>query len=129
MITRLFYTLIIIFLTSIHSFGQKNDSLQALHYFDLFDIYEYEDSTLAEIYADSALYFALESGSNDLIGQAYIYYGWLLQDRSKFKESNVQFETALKYYNKSDNKQGIANAYGNIGNSYFDTGDYEKSLE
>lgn len=129
MITRLFYTLLLFSLSSFQSFGQKEDSLHALYYFELFQINEYEDSTLAEKYADSALYFAVESGNNDLLGQAYIYYGWLLQDRSKFKASNVQFGKALKYFNKSDNKQGIANAYGNIGNSYFDIGNYGKSLE
>ena len=47
----------------------------------------------------------------------------------KFKASNVQFGKSLKYFKESDNKQGIANAYGNIGNSYFDIGDYGKSLE
>ena len=65
MITRLFYTLLLFSLSSFQSFGQKEDSLHALYYFELFQINEYEDSTLAEKYADSALYFAVESGNND----------------------------------------------------------------
>ena len=97
----------------------KTDSINTLKYFHLFDEYEYVDTSLARVYADSGLYFAKKSGSNSLIGKAHRYIGWYYQDRSKFKLSNDHFFISLSYLRKANDKQGVADAYGNLGNSFL----------
>lgn len=111
------------------SFGQKSDSLNARKYFSLFEEYEYENVQLAKKYSDSCLYFALRSGEAELIGRAYQYMGWYYQDRAVYTKANVNFFKSLAFLRKAKNNQGIADAYGNIGNAYFDMGEYQKSLD
>ena len=54
--------------------------------------------------------------------------GWYLQDRARFVEANSQFYKSLSYLRKAKDAQGIADAYGNLGNSYLDIDEYQKSL-
>jgi serine phosphatase RsbU (regulator of sigma subunit) len=95
---------------------------------DLFDEFEYQDTLLARRYADSVLYFAKENNGNWLMGRAHQYMGWYLQDRARFGEANSQFYKSLSYLRKAKDAQGIADAYGNLGNSYLDIDEYQKSL-
>ncbi|MBL4862575.1 MAG: tetratricopeptide repeat protein, partial [Crocinitomicaceae bacterium] len=110
------------------SIGQLNDSLLAYKYFRLFQEYEYQDTSLARSYADSGLYFARRAQKNELLGRAHQFKGWNFQDRSKFREANQAFHKSLSYFQKAKDKQGIADAYGNLGNSYFDLEKYQESL-
>jgi serine phosphatase RsbU (regulator of sigma subunit) len=95
---------------------------------DLFDEYEYQDTLLARIYADSIMYFAKEYKSNWLLGRAHQYKGWYFQDRAKFQTANSHFYKSLSYLRKAKDAQGVADAYGNLGNSYLDVDEYQKSL-
>ena len=106
-----------------------SDSIQTLEYFHLFDLFEYEDTLKARTYADSGMYFAKQSGNNELIGRAHQYMGWYYQDHAKYQKATNHFYKSLNYLRKSNNRQGIADAYGNLGNSFLDVEDYRNSLD
>ncbi|NRA13542.1 MAG: hypothetical protein HRT57_16485, partial [Crocinitomicaceae bacterium] len=94
----------------------------------LFDDYEYVDTLLARYYADSIMYFAKKYKSNTILGRAHRYMGWYLQDRAKFKVANEHFYKSLNYLRKAKDAQGVADAYGNLGHSFLDFDEYQKSL-
>ncbi len=119
----------IIFIGALFSFAQKNDSVLALKHFSLFQDFEYEDSLKARIHVDSGLYYAKRSNSPRLIGLAYQFQGWFLQDKSFYQQSNDAFFKALDFFERAKDQQGVANMYGNIGNSYLDINDFESSLD
>lgn len=128
---RLLHTLTIVLLLLFSnniSAQSKSDSIKTLEYFHLFDEYEYVDTLLARMYADSGMYYAKKSGDYSLIGKAHRYIGWYYQDRSKFEISNDHFYKSLSYLRKANDKQGVADAYGNLGNSYLDVLDFQNSL-
>lgn len=129
MFKTLFHTLFLIIFSSFISFSQEKDSILTIKYFDLFEKYEFSDNDLAEKYSDSALFYAIKSTDEEIIGRAYLYKGWRLEDQARFKESNQMFLRALEHFEKAEFKQGIADAYGNIGNSYYDLGNFELSLK
>ena len=131
MTIKTFYTAILfIGIISInHSFSQNIDSTKARKYFTLFENFEYENVNLAKKYADSSVHYALRSKNPELIGRAYQYLGWYYQDRAIYTKANTNFFKSLSYFRKAKIDQGIADAYGNIGNSYFDMGEYQKSLD
>lgn len=128
-----FYRILVLCVCSYSTvYGQKKanqDSLRALYYFNQFQNYEYEDFDLAGIYADSGLYFAKRFGSDPILGKAYMYLGWRYQDLSQFKRANDCFYKSLAYLKKAGDLQGVADAYGNLGNSYLDMREYRKSLD
>ncbi len=108
---------------------RSKDSVSALYYFNQFQKFEYEDYDLAKRYADSGLYFAKRTGIDHLLGKAHMYMGWFYQDLSQFKQSNEHFYKSLAYLKKANDHQGVADAYGNIGNSYLDMREFRKSLD
>ncbi|MDX2360387.1 MAG: SpoIIE family protein phosphatase [Crocinitomicaceae bacterium] len=113
-----------------HTFTQEfSDSTWAVHYFKVFREYEYSDSSKARIYADSSIFYAYASGINDLKGRAHQFRGWYYQDRSRFKDANKEFYASLTFLKACGNEQGVADAYGNLGNSYLDMEEYHKSLD
>lgn len=107
----------------------EKDSTAALRCFKLFQKFEYLDTLKARAYSDSSLYYANKTKSNDLMGRAHQFKGWYYQDCSQFKEANNQFYTSLAYLRKAGSRQGVADAYGNLGNSYLDMYEYRKSLK
>ena len=109
--------------------SQSNDVKMAHKYFNLFQNWEYENARLAKKYVDSGMYFALRTKDNQIIGKGHMFMGWLYQDESKFKEANLEFYKSLAYLKKAGDRQGVADAYGNLGNSYFDLHEYQKSLD
>lgn len=129
---RLINILLLVFISYWHTgFGQKklSDSLLTHKYFALFQEYEYRDTTKSRIYSDSGIYYAHRSKDNFLIGKAHQFKGWYYQDCSKFKEANNEFYKSLSYLKKANDRQGIADAYGNLGNSYLDMNEFRKSLD
>lgn len=112
------------------SHAQNNkDSIQTYYYFALFEEHEYTDTLKARLYSDSALYFAKKSKSLGILARANQFKGWYYQDQSKFSEAKVYFSKSLSGFIKAKNKQGIADAYGNLGNICFDMKDYVLSLD
>lgn len=112
-----------------NGWGQLPDSVMAYRYLELFREYEYIDLDKAAIYVDSAFYFAESSGADHILGSAHQYKGWYYQDNSKYREAIQEFLRALEHFTKAGDKQGIADAYGNLGNGYMDIDDMKKSLE
>jgi serine phosphatase RsbU (regulator of sigma subunit) len=128
---RLLYSAILFlgFISINNCFSQKTDSILARKYGVLFEEHEYGDVNLAKKYVDSAVYFALRSDNAQLIGRSYQYMGWYYQDRAIYSKANNYFFKSLAFFRKAKLDQGIADAYGNIGNAYFDMGEYQKSLD
>ncbi len=123
-------TISLFFAISFAGYSQKSkDSIRAIYYFDKFQTYEYEDHVLARKYADSGMFYAKRTKNDQLLGKAYMYMGWLFQDLSQFKQANEQFYKSLAYLKKAEDQQGIADAYGNLGNSYLDMREFRKSLD
>lgn len=107
----------------------QKDSTSALYYFLRFQEYEYQDTMWARVYSDSGLYYAYRAGIDELKGQAHQFKGWYLQDCSRFRDANEEFYKSLAFQKKAGNQQGIADAYGNLGNSYLDMNEFRKSLD
>lgn len=127
---RVLFLFVLSLTISHYGVGQgRRDSIYAIYYFDKFQVNEYTAPAKARIYVDSALYFAKRSKNNYLLGQAYMYQGWMYQDLSEFKTSNELFYKSLAYFKKTGKTQAIADAYGNLGNSYLDLHEYRKSLD
>jgi serine phosphatase RsbU (regulator of sigma subunit) len=91
--------------------------------------YEYEDTMKARVYGDSALYYARRFKNNTLLGDAHRNKGWYYHDRSKYNKAIDHYYKSLSYYKKAGFNQGIADAYGNLGNAFIDVGDLQKSLD
>lgn len=83
----------------------------------------------AKMYADSAMIYALWSKDDVYIARAHQYMGWHYEDISAFKEARTQYYASLKFYKKAGDQQGIADAYGNLGNAYGAMDLFKKSLE
>ena len=109
--------------------GQSNYEKNADRCFILFQGYEYSDSLMARTYADSGLHYALKTENNELKARAHQFRGWNWQDRSKFKQAKNDFYKSLMYMKRAGSRQGIADAYGNLGNAYLDMNEYVKSLK
>lgn len=109
--------------------SQNTDEYHAKRCFTWFQELEYEDTVKARFYADSGIYFAERSGDDELIGRAHQFRGWLYQDLSDFRRARKHYYQSLEAFKRTSNKQGIADAYGNLGNAYFDMKFYQKSLE
>lgn len=105
------------------------DSLKTAHYLDLFSEYEYDDTLKARLYSDSALMFAKRSKSLSLVARAYQFKGWYFQNITDFKRALECFTISLNKFVQSGHQQGIADAYGNLGNIYFDMKDFAMSLD
>lgn len=120
--------LIISLFTIFSTLAQNADSTYAKYYFEQFQIAEYVDQDLAEKYIDSGLYYALLTKDDKLIGRGYMYKGWLEQDKSAYRAANKFFYKSLTHLKRANDLQGIADAYGNLGNSYLDIQEYQKSL-
>ncbi|MFK7783498.1 MAG: SpoIIE family protein phosphatase [Crocinitomicaceae bacterium] len=97
--------------------------------FELFQEYEYSDTIKARIYSDSSLWAAEQTGDMVLMGRANQFKGWYYQDNSNFKRAKVYFSKSLSNFIKTKSMQGIADAYGNLGNICFDMKDYVPSLD
>ncbi|MCJ8291733.1 MAG: SpoIIE family protein phosphatase [Flavobacteriales bacterium] len=106
-----------------------SDSLRAHHYFKLFQDHEYSDTLKARVFSDSALIFANRSKDPYVIARANQFKGWYFQNSSSFTRAKECFTKSLADFIKSGNKQGIADAYGNLGNICFDMKDYVQSLD
>ncbi len=98
-------------------------------YLNSFQDYEYSDVYLAKIYLDSATQILPEIQDPKLIGDYYIHEGWYFQDIAKYEKSRESFFKALKEYQSINAYQQIADAYGNIGNAYFDVDELSNSLK
>lgn len=105
------------------------DSLKTHHYLNLFSEYEYDDTLKARVYSDSALIFAKRSKSLSLIARAYQFKGWYFQNTSDYKRALECFTKSLNDFTTAKHKQGIADAYGNLGNIYLDMKDFATSLD
>ncbi len=129
MINYLILLFVSLFCGSLAHAQANKDSAEAYDYFALFEEYEYTDTFKARVYSDSALYFAKRSNSLAILARANQFKGWYYQDQSKFSNAKECFSKSLAGFIKAKNKQGIADAYGNLGNICFDMKDYVQSLD
>ena len=129
----IFLTIGLLLLTTIAT-GQENDEYTTEEYsfYSYFHGYldvEFSDPQLAKIYADSALYWARKTEDDSKVGMAFQCKGWYEESKSQFKAALDYYYQSLSYMKKANNPQGIADAYGNLGNAYYELGDLTKCLE
>jgi serine phosphatase RsbU (regulator of sigma subunit) len=112
-------------------FGQSlsNAEKKAGYYFDMYQKYEYADTLRAKKYADSGLYWAQKSENPLYLGRAHQFLGWYDEGRSRYEESREHYYKSLSYMRKAKDNQGIADAYGNLGNAYYSLNELTKCLE
>ncbi len=116
------------------AFGQEDSkySEEEYYFFYYFQGYlevEFADPEMARVYSDSCLYWARKTKDDAKIGTAFQCKGWYEESKSNFKESLDYYYQSLSYMKKANNQQGIADAYGNLGNAYYALGDLTKCLE
>ncbi len=78
--------------------------------------------------ANSALKLAIELKFLNGIGEAYRVIGVGKSYQNQIDGSIKNYLIALSYFKESNNSEGVAKVYNNIGNLYRDI-DYDKSLE
>ncbi len=110
-------------------FSAQNAVQKTKNYIDLFTRYEYDDTLKARTYSDSAVFFAELSGNSEMMGKAYQYKGWYYQNTTQFLKARTYFYRSLEAFQRTKNRQFIADAYGNLGNSFLDTYEYTESLD
>lgn len=116
-------------LLSFKGYCQSDEAtVNAYRCFQFFIDYEYEDTLKARVYSDSSVYWAAQTGQDALMGDAMRLKGWYYHDRGKFDVAIMHYYKSLNYMQKADQDQGVADAYGNLGNAYYDKGDLQQSL-
>jgi serine phosphatase RsbU (regulator of sigma subunit) len=108
---------------------QSKEERNVMRLFSLFQEYEYSDTLKARQYSDSSLMMAKLTGDMELIGRANQFKGWYYQDNSNYKKAKEYFSKSLSSFIKAKSKQGIADAYGNLGNICYDMKDYVPALD
>lgn len=123
--------ILFLFLTLCFGFqtSAQKDSIAAYYHFDLFQNFEYSDTLKARVHSDSAVFYAKRSGKNSIIGRAYQFKGWYFEDMSEFKKARDEFFKSLESFKRANDTQGIADAFGNLGNVHLDMGEVAKSLD
>lgn len=107
----------------------SNEEYNFYSYFQGYLDVEFTDPDLAKIYADSCLYWARKTKQDALIGMAFQCKGWYAESKSHFNASLEYYYKSLSYMKKAENEQGIADAYGNLGNAYYALNDLTRCLE
>lgn len=128
---RLISIFTLLLTTSFVAFGQKPtpEEEKAKWYFDAYQQHEYVDTVKARKYADSGIYWSKKTGNPLYLGRAYQFKGWYEEGRSRFNAAKENYYKSLSYMRKAEHNQGIADAYGNLGNAYYYLNDLTKCLE
>lgn len=79
----------------------------------------------SEIAFHEALFKAAATGDIGLKGRTNSALGTLLMLKGNYEEARPYLEKAALYFEQIIDFQGIARAYGNLGNLYFRQGDYD----
>jgi len=124
-------TFALVLLTSLNASSQDAtpEEEKAKWYFDAYQQHEYVDTLKARKYADSGIYWAKKTKNPLYLGRAYQFKGWYEEGRSRFNNAKENYYKSLSYMRQAKHTQGIADAYGNLGNAYYYLNDLTKCLE
>ncbi|MBL7814093.1 MAG: tetratricopeptide repeat protein [Saprospiraceae bacterium] len=79
----------------------------------------------SEIAFHEALFKAAATGNINLKGRTNSALGTLLMLKGNYEEARPYLEKAASYFEQVIDSQGIARAYGSLGNLYFRQGEYD----
>lgn len=113
-------------LTLIHE--EESDSVKAIHFLNLGDLYQYQEQDSAIHYYRTALDIAHEIANKEIEAKCYNYIGVIYYYQSDYDKTLKFFEKSLSLKKKIGNKGGIANSYNNIGLIARKNGDLAKAL-
>lgn len=83
----------------------------------------------SEIVFHEALFKASGTDNISLKGRTNSALGTLLMLKGSYKEARPYLEKAASYFEQIIDNQGIARAYGNLGNFYFRQGEYDMAKD
>ncbi len=83
----------------------------------------------SEIAFHEALFKAAGTGDISLKGRTNSALGTLLMLKGSYEEARPYLEKAASYFEQIIDNQGIARAYGNLGNLYFRQGEYDMAKD
>ncbi len=83
----------------------------------------------SEIAFHEALFKAAGTGDINLKGRTNSALGTLLMLKGSYGEAQPYLEKAAAYFEQVVDNQGIARAYGNLGNLYFRQGEYDMAKD
>ncbi|GEM_PF-3691695 len=107
----------------------SNDSLKALHYLDLGDLYQYRQQDSALSYYREALNLAKEGGYTRLAGKCLNYIAVVYIYRSEYDQTIRYLRKSIALKEKAGDRGGMANGYNNLGVIHKNQGNFSKALE
>ncbi len=93
----------------------KNDSVRALNYIELGDLYQHKEQDSAIHYYTKALEIAKDIGNKKMEARCYNHIGIVYYSQADYDETLKFFNKSLEIKKKIGDKGGIANSYNNIG--------------
>jgi serine phosphatase RsbU (regulator of sigma subunit)/Tfp pilus assembly protein PilF len=106
----------------------KTDSVKALNYLEIGDLYHYTEQDSAVHYYNKALEVAKNTGNKKIEAKCYNYIGILYYRKADYDKTLEYFNKSLKIKKKIGDKGGIANSYNNIGLIARRNGELAKAL-
>jgi serine phosphatase RsbU (regulator of sigma subunit)/Tfp pilus assembly protein PilF len=107
----------------------SNDSLRAVYYLELGDLYldQQEDSSI--YYSHRAFDVARKGGYTALAGKCLNYIAIAFIYQSEYDSTIAYLKQSIKYKKQAGDSGGLANAYNNLAIIYKNQGDYEQAME
>lgn len=106
-----------------------DDSLRALQYLELGDLYAYSHQDSAIGYYKKAFRYAQNGGYTELAGKSLNYIAVVYIYRSEYDTTIHYLNRSVDLMEKAGDKGGMANGYNNLGVIYKNRGNFEKAIE
>jgi serine phosphatase RsbU (regulator of sigma subunit)/Tfp pilus assembly protein PilF len=106
----------------------ESDSVKAVNYLDLGDLYQYKQSDSAIHYYNKALDLAKQNNSKQIEAKCYNYIGIIHYTQADYDKTLEYFIKSLEIKKEIGDKGGLANSYNNIGLIARKNGELPKAL-
>lgn len=107
----------------------EDDSLRALQYLELGDLYAYSHQDSAVNFYQKAFRHAQDGGHTELAGKCLNYIAVVYIYRSEYDTTIHYLNRSIDLMKKAGDKGGMANGYNNLGVIYKNRGNFEKAIE
>lgn len=93
----------------------KSDSVKAVNYLEMGDLYQHEEKDSAVHYYKHALDIAKRIGNKQIEAKCYNYIGIIYYLKADYDKTLKYFNKSLEIKKEIGDKGGLANSYNNIG--------------
>jgi tetratricopeptide (TPR) repeat protein len=107
----------------------ENDSLKAVHYLDLGDLYQYTLQDSALRFYHKSLDIAKKNEHLNLAGKCYNYIAIVYLYQSDYDKAISLLKKSMEMKKQAGDVGGMANVHNNLGVIYKNRGNYKKALE